>query len=206
MTDPYQILGISHNANEEEVKTAYRELARKYHPDNYQGNPLADLANDKMKEINRAYDQVISNMRGQASYSGPSSQNASDQHNSHNGYAASQFADIRRLINSRRITEAEELLDGVPKHMRDAEWHFLKGSIQYSRGWLDDAFANFSHACNLAPNNDEYRSALNQLNWQRQTGRAPGMGSTQSRYGDNCSVCDVCMALYCANCCCDCLH
>ena len=51
MNDPYQVLGISENASDEEVKRAYRELARKYHPDNYHDNPLADLAQEKMKDI-----------------------------------------------------------------------------------------------------------------------------------------------------------
>ena len=59
MNDPYQILGVSENASDEEIKKAYRELARKYHPDNYHDNPLADLAQEKMKEINEAYDAII---------------------------------------------------------------------------------------------------------------------------------------------------
>ena len=58
MNDPYSVLGVSPNASDEEIKKAYRELARKYHPDNYQNNPLADLAEEKMKEINEAYDMI----------------------------------------------------------------------------------------------------------------------------------------------------
>ena len=56
MRDPYQVLGVPSTATDEEVKKAYRNLARKYHPDNYHDNPLADLAQEKMKEINEAYE------------------------------------------------------------------------------------------------------------------------------------------------------
>ena len=56
--DPYKVLGIDRNASDEEVKKAYRELARKYHPDNYANTPLSELADEKMKEINEAYETI----------------------------------------------------------------------------------------------------------------------------------------------------
>mgnify|MGYP002658845731 CR=1 FL=1 len=56
--DPYKVLGVSRDASDDEIKKAYRELARKYHPDNYAGNPLADLVEEKMKEINAAYEML----------------------------------------------------------------------------------------------------------------------------------------------------
>ena len=58
MNDPYSVLGVNPDASDDEIKRVYRELARKYHPDNYQDNPLADLAEEKMKEINEAYDSI----------------------------------------------------------------------------------------------------------------------------------------------------
>ena len=58
MNDPYSVLGVSPSASDDDIKKAYRELARKYHPDNYHDNPLADLASEKMKEINEAYDSI----------------------------------------------------------------------------------------------------------------------------------------------------
>lgn len=59
MTDPYKVLGISPNATDDEVKRAYKELSRKYHPDSYVNNPLADLAEDKFKEVQAAYTQIM---------------------------------------------------------------------------------------------------------------------------------------------------
>ncbi|MFR6410786.1 MAG: J domain-containing protein [Angelakisella sp.] len=76
MTDPYKVLGVSPNATDDEVKDAYRRLARKYHPDNYVNNPLSDLATEKMKEINEAYDEIQRQRKsggsgyGQQSYGG----------------------------------------------------------------------------------------------------------------------------------------
>ena len=64
MRDPYEVLGVSPDADDNEIKKAYRELARKYHPDNYQNNPLADLAEEKMKEINEAYDAITRSRAG----------------------------------------------------------------------------------------------------------------------------------------------
>ena len=56
--NPYEVLGVSENADEETIKKAYKELVKKYHPDRYINNPLADLAAEKMKEINKAYDMI----------------------------------------------------------------------------------------------------------------------------------------------------
>ena len=70
MRDPYEVLGVSPDASDDEVKRSYRDLARKYHPDNYQNNPLADLAEEKMKEINEAYDAITRTRSGGGAYAG----------------------------------------------------------------------------------------------------------------------------------------
>ena len=199
MNDPYSVLGVSPSASDEEVKKAYRELARKYHPDNYQNNPLADLAEEKMKEINEAYDEIQRQRKGSGSGYGQQSYGGYQQ--GYGGYrqqsygGSGQFADIRRLINLNRLADAEELLDGVASGSRGAEWNYLKGIVNYRKGWLDNAVTYLNTACSMDPANMEYRQALNQLT-QRQQGYAQAGGT---------SMCEVCASLYCANACCQCM-
>ena len=212
--DPYKVLGVSPNATEEEIKSAYRDLVKKYHPDNYADSPLADLANEKMQEINEAYDMITKRLRNGSSQqsggyyqqSGPSQQAYGPSYGA--GYGNSAFADVRRMIQQGRITDAEELLDGTPMQARDAEWYFLKGNVYFQRGWLDDAMNHFSTACRLSPNNPEYRAAMNRMMWQRQG----NFGSPAGGYRTGtpvpmggCSTCDICNSLLCADCCCVCM-
>lgn len=187
MKDPYSILGVSRDASEEEVKNAYRELARKYHPDNYADNPLSDLAEDKMQEINEAYDQIINNMNkhkrsSEEKYSG-----------------SSEFADIRDMISAGKLEEAQELLDGIPVASRTAEWYFLNGSVMYRRGWFDGAYTSFTTACRMDPTNPEYREALARM--QRQN-KYNNPYSTPNNMGGCCTA-DPCTTLCCLDCCCE---
>ena len=193
MKDPYSVLGISKNATDEEVKSAYRELARKYHPDNYADNPLADLAGEKMKEINDAYDAVMNSRK-----SGSKKLNNSGYYNS----AASSFPEVRSLINQGRLEQAQELLDGVPPSARTAEWYFLNGTVLYRRGWFDQAYTSFATACRMDPSNAEYRDALN-----RAQGQAGRQYNPYRSYGNtgNMDACNCCSNLLCADCLCECL-
>lgn len=208
MTDPYQVLGVSPSATDDQIKTAYRELARKYHPDNYANNPLADLAQEKMKEINEAYDQIQRQRQSRRqstnqNYYGGSSYRTNQSYGSQGGY--SQFSDIRRLLNENRVSDAEELLEGIPQQGRDAEWYYLRGKVFYVRGWLDQAYSYFVRANQLNPNNAEYQNALNQLMWQRNTARPSGYGEYRNVQSGGCSGCDMCSGLVCADCCCECM-
>ena len=211
MTDPYQVLGVSPSATDEQIKNAYRELARKYHPDNYANNPLADLAQEKMKEINEAYDQIQRQRKQQqSSRSGQGySQGGYSQSGYSRGYAGqggSQFVDIRQLLNANRVSDAEELLEGIPQSRRDAEWYFLRGRVFYVRGWLDQAYNYYVRANQMSPGNAEYQTALNQLMWQRNTGRpAGGYGDYRNVQTGGASGCDMCMGLICADTCCECM-
>ena len=192
--DPYKVLGISPNASDDEVKKAYRELARKYHPDNYVNNPLADLAQEKMKEIIEAYD-MITKQRSSGSSAGRSQGTYSSSYTQNTGSPA--FARVRQLIMSGNLDAAEQELSSSSDH--GAEWHFLMGSIYLRRGWYDEARRYFQNACSMDPNNMEYRMALQNMN------------NTTAYYNQNRGVtngagfCDVCSSLLVADCCCECM-
>lgn len=188
MNDPYQVLGVSKSASDEEIKNAYRELARKYHPDNYTDNPLSDLAGEKMKEINEAYDAIMNERRGSANKS-------SFRGNTGN----SSFPEVRSLINQGRLEQAQEVLDGVPPGSRNAEWYFLNGTVLYRRGWFDQAYTSFATASRMDPGNAEYQNA--EQNAARQSGRQ--YNPYRSYGGNDCNACNICSNLICADCCCE---
>lgn len=196
MRDPYEVLGVDPSASDDEVKKAYRELARKYHPDNYQNNPLADLAEEKMKEVNEAYD-AITKMR---SGGGPSTSYQSYQ----SGYqgqqsyqrssGASSYAQVRQLINLGDLDRAEQVLQSTGA--KNAEWYFLMGSIAYRRGWLDEARQDYQIACQMEPGNPEYRQALNMMQHGGYAYRSNDMMS------GGCDSLDCCTTMLCMNCLC----
>ena len=197
MNDPYSVLGVSPDASDEEIKKAYRELARKYHPDNYRNNPLADLAEEKMKAINEAYDAITKQRAGRGSgggYQTSYQQQGGYQRQSRFSGGASVYARARQAINLGDLSQAEQLLQSVPG--QDAEWHFLMGSIAYRKGWLDEATQHFQMACNLDPSNGEYRQAMMMMRQGGQAYRPYGYS-----YGGMDS-CDCCTTLLCLNCLC----
>ncbi len=191
MRDPYEVLGVQKGASQAEVKRAYRELAKKYHPDNYINNPLADLAEEKMKEINEAYDAII---KGTSSGSQNSSGNYSGYSYSGSGSSNSKYAQIRNAISRNNIIEAERMLNDCTVH--DAEWNFLMGCVLVRKGWYDGARSHFSTAYSMEPNNREYAEAMSRMQY---AGRTPNMG------GAMLTPCDCCTGLMCADCLCDCI-
>jgi len=202
MNDPYKVLGVGPNASDDEVKSAYRELVKKYHPDRYRENPLSDLAEEKMKEINEAYDTITKQRSGGSQnsrgYSGGANQYGNTPgYGGNAGYAGgSVFARVRQYIASGNIAQAEQLLEGVPE--RGAEWYFLMGSVCYRKGWYDEARRNFETACSMDPVNREYRQALTMIN-SGGVYRGPGYGSNIGGMNS----CDCCTNLICADCCCE---
>ncbi len=197
MKDPYVILGVSPDATDEQVKNAYRELARKYHPDNYQDdNPLKELAEEKMQEINLAYDEIQkmrANKKNGYSY------------NAYSGSGSGVYAEIRRAIAAKRFAEAEKQLFTIYETDRTAEWHYLNSVILMQRNRPNDAMRELEIACNMDPSNMEYQRAKEMFN------------TTAGRYGSDYyytyggrrtatdDACNCCTNLLCMDCLCECL-
>ena len=196
MKDPYQVLGVSPGASDDEIKKAYRDLARKYHPD----NSLADLAQEKMKEINEAYDALTKNKRSGSYNQGSSSTSGAYQSysQSYTGADAGIYAQVRSAINYNDLSKAERLLNTVTD--RNAEWNFLMGSVCYRKGWLDEANTYFRNAVNMDPSNAEYRQALNFMSSGGRAYRPAGTGGSGEM-----DPCSCCSSLLVADCCCECM-
>ena len=190
--DPYQVLGVSRNATDDEIKKAYRELARKYHPDNYAGNPLADLVEEKMKEINEAYDTIQKER---------SSGTSSGNYSSYTYSGITSFPEVRRLIAEGKYSEAEMMIDSTPSGDRGAEWNYLKGCLLVQRGYVYDAQKYIETACYLDPNNTEYRAARDKLRSQ-----ASSFGGSYRQAGgsNDPDCCGICASLMIMDACCDC--
>lgn len=189
MKNPYEVLGVTSSASMDEIKRAYRDKARRYSENQA-----------RMDELNDAYDFIINNF-------GSNKANTSYADSGYGAGAAggqtSEFGDIRAKLNSGRIDDAEMLLDGIPYQRRNAEWYYLKGTIQHRKGWLESALENFRKAKEMEPGNSEYEAAFNQL--ERES-KGDFRRNRQNEDNDGCcSPCNICSSLMCADCCCECM-
>lgn len=195
MKNPYEVLGVAETATDEEIKTAYRNLAKKYHPDNYTDSPLADLAEEKMKEINEAYDSICDMRRN-----GSNSSSHAGSYGSSSSYRQTSYPDVRQYIMNGRLDDAMALLNGVPEGNRNAEWYFLMGMVFSRKGWSDQAYSYFQRAYQMDPSNPEFQAAFNNMNYRR-TYTNPGYNTSDTM---GCSMCDICSTMLCMNCLCNC--
>lgn len=184
----YEILGVSPNATEEEVKAAYKELSRRYYSDSSTESPLKEQNEEKMRQINAAFDEIITELRGGMS-------------------RKDNYADIRTLIKDGNADSALSRLRDMGERADDAEWNFLMGSAYYYKGWVTQAQPYFENACNLKPDNAEYSSAYtavkNSMSGNMYGSPYPGTVPDGSAMGA-CGPCDLCGTLLCANLCCNC--
>ncbi len=211
--DPYKVLGVSRNADDAAIKKAYIELTKKYHPDQYVNHPLANLAEEKMKEINEAYDILSNKKQGQRSSSSSSYGSYGGGYNQSNqnydygdSYGSDSTADeeeifrqVQECINRGDLNGADRLLSQISR--QGAHWCYLKGVIAAKRGWYDQASRLWQRAMQLDPDNEVYRNAYNSLLRNANNYR---YNSAQMGYGNNGvdGLCQCCTTMLCMDCLC----
>ena len=201
MMDPYKELGVSPSATDDEIKTAYRNLVKKYHPDRYANAPkdVQDQVSEKVKRINTAYDDIKKMRSG-----GGSSQQGYGYGNPYGSYgqpqgagtayaSSEQFQDIREMIQRGLIMQAAEALNRIQN--RTAEWHYLTGLVYMRQGMYSRAQQSFQTAAGMEPGNAEYRQAAEQMSGVYQQAHTRTVGGTNSL------LCNLCQCLACMSFC-----
>lgn len=200
--NPYEVLGVKQGASEAEIKKAYKDLVKKYHPDQFRNNPLAALAEEKLKEINKAYDMLIkgasSNNNSRGSYNTGSQRQG--HHSGSNTYSQADFSRVRQYINMGNIAQADRIINNIGA--RSAEWFFLRGLIDIRLGNYGQGYNNVKTATAMEPGNMEYRQTLNNLNTSTH-----GFNTyrTSNRQDSSSDICRICATLYVCDCCCECM-
>lgn len=168
--DPYRVLGVPPTATDAEIKKAYRELTKKYHPDL---NPNDPTAAQKMNEVNAAYDQIKNGGgKQQYGYGGAQQQYGYSGYGGYQQYYGgaqqqqqerSEYTAARSYIRSGMYREALNALSGVPSHERDGRWYYLTAYANMHLGNRISALENAKQAVEIEPDNEEYRRLLSHL-------------------------------------------
>jgi molecular chaperone DnaJ len=192
ITDAYRVLGVSLSASDDEIKKAYRELSRKYHPDTNADNPLADLAEEKFKQVQEAYQQIMEEREhgGQSYYS-----------HGHSSQDDPQIVAAVNYINSGHYSEALNVLAGIRNHT--GQWHYYNAVAHAGLGNNIEALNFARQAVNMEPYNREYNDLLNRLQrgGQRYQNNSQGYGYG----GSSCGTGNMCCDLWCADSLCECM-
>lgn len=206
--DPYKVLGVSPNATDEEIKKAYRELTKKYHPDLNPGNAHAA---QMMNDVNAAYDQIKNGgAQQQSSYGGYGASAGAQQYGWYgwDGWGSawqgqqyqqnerSEYTAAKNYIRNGMYREALNALSGVPAQERDGKWYYLHAGANMYMGNKIAALESAKRAVEIDPGNEEYRRLLQQL----QSG-GDFYDNYTVRYQSGLSPDRLCMAMCLANMC-----
>ena len=222
MTDPYQVLGVSRDASTEEIKKAYRTLSRKYHPDANINNPNKAEAEEKFKQVQQAYKQIMEEKEnGTSSYSSQGSYGGSygsggyggsygnggygGNYGGYNYGSSTEDAELRaaaNYLNNMRYQEAMRVLNNISRH--NAQWYYLHAIANAGLGNNISAVQDAQTAVNMEPDNMQYRQLLSQLQGGGQLYMDMGQGYGYERAGgDMGKWCCECLAINAlCNCCC----
>lgn len=175
MTNPYQVLGVSPGASDDEIKKAYRTLSRKYHPDANVNNPNKAQAEERFKEVQQAYDQIMKEKQQGGGYSGYGYNTSGGTSGGYRyGYSGNrsyyqnstdspQMQAAANYIANRHYAEALNVLNGIPFGERKARWYYYSAVANQGAGNNIIAKEHAQRAVEMEPSNMEYRQFLQHL-------------------------------------------
>lgn len=225
MNDPYQILGVTRDASDREIKKAYRDLSRKYHPDSYAGKSEAEAnaAAEKFKQVQEAYNRIVDERSGKAtgSYGDFGGFGGFGANQGRQNYSEDEqhMMAAMNYIRARRYNEALNVLNGISN--RNAAWYYYSSIANMGLGNNNVALEQAKQAADVEPGNMQYRQYYQQLqNGGGFYGGSPfgspfgggyGGGGSYGGYGsygggyDSCGTGNLCCDLWCADTLCECM-
>ena len=219
--DPYLVLGVSHSASDREIKKAYRELSRKYHPDSYTDPAQKESAEEKFRQVQEAYNQIVDERSGKSTRGGgyggygPGAGGAGNYSQEDQHLMAAM-----NYIRAGKYNEAINVLNGIEN--RGARWYYFSSVANLGLGNNSVAMDYAKQACDMEPGNPEYQQYYQRL----QSGNASPYGFGGSPFGGGygggyggyggygnyggatnsggCGTGNICCDLWCADTCCEC--
>lgn len=217
MRDPYQVLGISRGASDEEIKKAYRNLSRKYHPDTNVNNPNKDQAEEKFKQVQQAYDQIMKEKQQGSfggygnSYGGYSNAGSGSSYGDFGGFYGN--ANAYREENSRLqaavnyirngyYREALNVLNDIPFSERNGRWYYYSAIANRGVGNTATALEHIRRAVELEPSNIQYRQFQQNLEYGGTWYTTMGSGYESPYSGGEWCLRMLLLNMFCNFCCC----
>ena len=220
MIDPYQVLGVSRSASDEEIKKAYRNLSRRYHPDANINNPNKSQAEEKFKQVQQAYDQIMKEKQQGTSYSGYG--------NSYGGGNSSEYSDFggfggfgnyysgrstyqeentklqaaANYIRNGYYREAMNVLNDIPFAERNGRWYYYSAVVNQRLGNTATALEHIRRAVELEPSNIQYRQFQQNLEYGGTWYTTMGSGYERPYSGSEWCFRMLLLNLFCNFCCC----
>lgn len=198
----YEILQVSPDATDDEIKASYERLKAKYNEEKWQDGEAGNNAARMLGKLDAAYAEVMEERKERA-------QNTS---------GASSFEEVSAAIRSGDLARAQSLLDDFNE--RSAEWHYLQSIVFYKKNWMNESKKQLEIAIQMDGSNSKYREAYDKLkaraDYRQQTGGAPNTNpdpqvspNGEQMGGSWCANCaSWCYTCLCVNClfnlCCNC--
>lgn len=204
MMDPYQVLGVTRGASDEEIKKAYRSLSRKYHPDANINNPNKAQAEEKFKQVQQAYDLIMKEKQQGTGYGGHNDYGYGDFRDSSYGYQGenSRIQAAANYIRNGYYREAFHVLNEIPLSERNGRWYYYSAVANRSVGNAATALEHIRRAVELEPSNIQYRQFQQNLEYGGVWYRTMGGGYQQPYSGSEWCFRMILLNLFCNFCCC----